>query len=185
MLYVQVIGAVPMTTRRNPDMSLASSKLALLNNYRAEEGLSAYKDWRPARHQSQLDAYNEKVEQAQADAEYAARKQAADEEKARREAEEAALIEAASKPARKAKVAVQTELQTAAEEKAKGTSYKQMPRHDKSLIEKPVGFVHQFLSDNPGLTRKAAILALVDGYGVNYSTARTQYQRWFQARNKA
>lgn len=75
-------------------------------------------------------------------------------------------------------------VQEAAREAAKAKSYKEAARYDKSLIEKPVGFVHQFLSDNPGLTRKEAVIALTEGYGVNYSTARTQYQKWFAKQPK-
>jgi hypothetical protein len=50
-----------------------------------------------------------------------------------------------------------------------------------SLVDKPVGFAHQFLTQHPELSRKEAVAALVE-YGVNYATARTQYQRWFSGR---
>lgn len=76
-------------------------------------------------------------------------------------------------------------VQNAAREIAKTKSYKQVAHYGKSTVDKPVGFIHQFLSDNPGMTRKEAVIALTEGYGVNYSTARTQYQRWYSANKKA
>lgn len=48
----------------------------------------------------------------------------------------------------------------------------------RSAVLKPVEFVHAFLDAAEPMTRKAAIQTLVE-LGVNYSTARTQYQRWF------
>lgn len=51
--------------------------------------------------------------------------------------------------------------------------------HGHSKIENPVAFVHGFLDANPGLTRKQAVVTLVQVHGVNYSTARTQFQKWF------
>lgn len=64
-------------------------------------------------------------------------------------------------------------------------TYKEFARYDKSAVEKPVAFVHSFLDQHGGeLTRKEAMHALVKVHGVNYSTARTQYQRWY-AEHKA
>lgn len=62
-------------------------------------------------------------------------------------------------------------------------AYKVLARQssDKSTIEKPVEFIHAFLNEHPDMKRKAAIAALVH-VGINYSTARTQYQKWFSAR---
>jgi hypothetical protein len=60
-------------------------------------------------------------------------------------------------------------------------TYKQAAYYGESTVEKPVEFVHAFLSENPNLTRKQAVIAL-QGKGINYSTARTQYQKWFSAR---
>lgn len=111
-----------------------NEKLALLNEFRAVEGLASYKDWRPARHQSQLDVY-------------------------------VATAEA------KAKVSAD-----------KVPSYKEFARYEKSAVDRPVDFVHKFLSEHLELSRKQAVHALVSDHGVNYSTARTQYQKWFAAR---
>lgn len=65
-----------------------------------------------------------------------------------------------------------------AETKTKTVALKTLATHEKSTVIKPVDFVHNFLDNVTGLTRKEAIIALVEA-GVNYSTARTQYQRWF------
>jgi len=71
----------------------------------------------------------------------------------------------------------------AAEPVAKVESYKVLARMSspKSLTESPVAFVFTYLDANPTMPRKAAVAALVKA-GVNYSTARTQYQRWFASR---
>lgn len=55
---------------------------------------------------------------------------------------------------------------------------------NQSTIAKPVQFVHKFLDNNPTLGRKEAIEHL-SRKGVNYSTARTQYQKWFKAQHRA
>ncbi len=61
-------------------------------------------------------------------------------------------------------------------------THKEFALYGRSAILSPVQFVHQFLNAKGGdLTRKQAIQALSEA-GVNYSTARTQYQRWFTAR---
>lgn len=60
-------------------------------------------------------------------------------------------------------------------------TYKQLARYGKSSIESPCEFVHQFCNEHAELTRKQAIAALMER-GINYSTARTQYQKWFAAR---
>lgn len=59
-------------------------------------------------------------------------------------------------------------------------AYKRMVHYVKSTIENPVQFVHSFLDSNPDMKRKAAVATLVE-QGINFSTARTQYQRWFTA----
>lgn len=56
--------------------------------------------------------------------------------------------------------------------------------HGHSKIENPVAFVHGFLDAHPNLTRKQAVVTLVQVHGVNYSTARTQFQKWF-VKNRA
>lgn len=68
------------------------------------------------------------------------------------------------------------------EDAAKIPSYKELARTSLavSTVAKPVELVRTFLSANPQLDRKAAVAALV-GMGVNFSTARTQYQKWYTA----
>ena len=70
-------------------------------------------------------------------------------------------------------------------EKTKAPSYKAMWSREHSRVEKPFNVVHSFLDANGAdMSRKEAIAALV-AKGVNFSTARTQYQRWFSKRNAA
>lgn len=73
-----------------------------------------------------------------------------------------------------------------AEDKAKVEPYKLLARMSdrKSTIEKPVNFIRAYLSENPKLTRKEAVANLVK-MGVNFSTARTQYQKWYTANKKS
>ncbi|QIG67669.1 hypothetical protein EVB51_052 [Rhizobium phage RHph_Y17] len=87
------------------------------------------------------------------------------------------LVKATTEEAAPAPVA-----ESVAPEKMK--SYKQVANYNKSSKESPVAYIHAFLSANPTLSRKAAVIALTSEHGINYSTARTQYQRWFSA-NKA
>lgn len=65
-------------------------------------------------------------------------------------------------------------------------SYKQMVRDHGgySKIENPVEFIRGFLDANPEMTRKQAVAALVSVHGINYSTARTQFQKWFAKQPK-
>lgn len=178
-------------------------KLALLNEYRAAEGKAPFADWRNARHAPMLDAYLE----AEVDAAIAAEGDAtsdmgdasnientddspAPDANAEGDAgddagdasnapegeeidEHAALDEGGAAVAEKAKV-------------AKLPTYKQMANYEHSSIEKPVAFIHQWLANfGADLTRKQAVASLMS-FGINYSTARTQYQRWFAgARNAA
>lgn len=71
-----------------------------------------------------------------------------------------------------------------AHETTKTPSYKMMYSREHSRVESPFKIVHAFLDANPTMKRKNAIAALV-AQGVNFSTARTQYQRWFSKRNAA
>jgi len=64
-------------------------------------------------------------------------------------------------------------------EKAK--TYKEIANYNRSTVMKPLEMIHAYLDANPNLSRKAAVTALVE-QGINYSTARTQYQRWFAKR---
>lgn len=63
-------------------------------------------------------------------------------------------------------------------------AYKVLAHYGKSKIEEPVKFIHGFLDANPTLTRKQAVSALCKVHGINYSTARTQFQKWF-SKNRA
>jgi hypothetical protein len=62
--------------------------------------------------------------------------------------------------------------------------YKDFQLYGRSAALSPVATVHNFLKANgAGLTRKEALFEL-SKLGVNYATARTQYQRWFANRPK-
>ncbi|QIG73278.1 hypothetical protein EVC02_057 [Rhizobium phage RHph_N17] len=49
----------------------------------------------------------------------------------------------------------------------------------RSTVARPVEFCKKFLDKNPEMPRKDAI-AKLHAKGVNYATARTQYQKWFK-----
>ncbi|QXV74924.1 hypothetical protein [Rhizobium phage RHEph26] len=49
----------------------------------------------------------------------------------------------------------------------------------RSRVARPVEFCRKFLDKNPELPRKEAI-AKLHAKGVNFATARTQYQKWFK-----
>jgi hypothetical protein len=66
----------------------------------------------------------------------------------------------------------------------KGPSYKELPRLDRSAILKPVEYIWKFLDANPDMKRKDAVTHFVTN-GINYSTARTQYQHWFKKNKRA
>lgn len=123
-----------------------------LNTFRATEGKEPFKDWRKARHMPMLEEY-------------------------RSEADVAAAIEDACE-----EVEVLDSLTEVEVEVVKVASYKELARASAptSTVVKPVELVRTFLSANPQLDRKAAVAALV-GMGVNFSTARTQYQKWYTA----
>ena len=57
-------------------------------------------------------------------------------------------------------------------------AHKVFKSFDRSTRMSPVAYVHEFLSSHATMKRKEAIFALTQK-GINYSTARTQYQRWF------
>lgn len=90
-------------------------------------------------------------------------------------------------------VAADADDATEAPIKEKAKTYKEIANYNKSAIEKPVQFIHAWLTDQlnmkldgylPALpSRKEAVTYFVS-LGINYSTARTQYQRWFSARKK-
>lgn len=148
-----------------------TAKLEALNAFRKVEGLAPYADWRPARHQQQLDSYLAAAEAPAMTSLASVIEDVAEE-----------VAPSLSEIAGNADFADHKELQAAAKITAKSKTYKQVARYGKSSPDNVCGFIHQFLSDNPDMTRKEAVIALTEGYGVNYSTARTQYQRWFAAR---
>ncbi len=135
--------------------------LAALNAFRALDNLAPFADFRNARHAAPLATYE--VEYTTA---------------ATNLLEDALLAEQEAK----ANEAATTEIVNAT---TKLPSYKSIPHRAHSLIESPVAFVHGFLNANPGLTRKAAVIALTQVHGINYSTARTQFQVWFKAQKDA
>lgn len=144
-------------------MNTNNEMLAQLNAFRAAEGKPAFADWRKARHMPMLEAYIAAEEANNAPA---------------------PVGNDMADAVQSGDFAGNKEVQAAAADLASTKTYKEVAHYDKSLVDKPVGFVHQFLSDNPGMTRKQAVMALTEGYGVNFSTARTQYQRWFSAQKR-
>lgn len=184
-------------------MTNAIELLAELNDYRAQAGLKAFADWRKARHMPMLEEYRRLLAEVADDEsfEMPAEELAAQDGRPVHEDLEVVVIdsftafaehanEVASTGGNIAKIAHSDDfaghkaLQEKARELAKEKSYKQVAHYDKSLVDKPVAFVHAFLDNNPGMTRKEAVIALTEGYGINYSTARTQYQRWFTEQKK-
>lgn len=69
--------------------------------------------------------------------------------------------------------------------KSKQPAYKVLARQSEatSSVDNPVAFVHSFCDAHPEMSRKETVAALV-AQGVNYSTARTQYQKWFAKKAK-
>lgn len=63
--------------------------------------------------------------------------------------------------------------------------YKQIAFLRMSAFRGVVAFIHAFLDANPDLTRKQAMVALIEGYQVAFYTARTQYQKWHAKRKVA
>lgn len=163
-----------------------TERLARLNVFRVAEGKAPFAEWRNARHTPMLNEYlaaqaaafvedEERADPAgpgtNADAPVIALDLGA--------VHENALDVVNANPADLVLPGSDESVEVAP--KAKAPSYKDFANYDKSSVVKPVEFVHGFLDANPGLSRKAAVQALVEA-GVNYSTARTQYQRWFTAR---
>lgn len=169
--------------------------LAELNAFRANEGKAAFADWRPARHIPMLETYRaaKPADNFEATTEELAAQQVrpADEvvveTEVKPQVDILAKLQAENEKANEKIVARKEDkpAKVAKEKAPKGKSYKEAARYDKSAIESPVKFVHSFLDANPGLSRKDAVIALTEQHGVNYSTARTQYQKWFSARKVA
>lgn len=146
-----------------------ATKLATLNAFRELEGKAAFADWRNARHQPMLDAYK------------AAAAEAALLEEDLSDEPDALIVLPNGETVRESEI----EEVEVAQVTEKLPAYKVLARQSgaTSAIEKPVEFVHSFLTANPDMKRKEAVAALVNA-GVNYSTARTQYQKWFTANKK-
>ena len=142
------------------------TNLERLNNYRQAQGLDPITAWRPARHQHLLDSIVVPWEIDQAAAEASSIKEVDIPDPLKDAINSHDFADKAIEDAVRA---------------AKIPPYKTFARYDASAVDKPCAFVHQFLSDHPTLTRKQAMHALMQ-YGVNYSTARTQYQKWFANR---
>jgi len=100
---------------------------------------------------------------------------------------DALLVDDEGNTVRESEFVAQQEDQAKAEavqqiaQQTKLPSYKQMVRDHggNSKIESPVEFIRGFLDAHPDMTRKQAVAALVSVHSINYSTARTQYQKWF------
>jgi len=171
--------------------------LTELNAFRTAEGKAAFADWRPARHMPMLETYRaaKPADNFEATTEELAAQQVRPVDEFVQVVESItanadAVIEKLVEENKKAneKIVARKEDKPAkvvTEKAPKGKSYKEAARYDKSAIESPVKFVHSFLDNNPGMSRKDAVIALTEQHGVNYSTARTQYQRWFTARKAA
>jgi hypothetical protein len=150
---------------------MSASNLELLNSFREADGKAPFADWRKARHQPMLDAYM---------AAQIAETPTGEEDEEEGDEPDALLIDPVSGAmARESAVKAEDVAPTA----EKLPAYKVLANKSgkKSTIEKPVEFIHAWLDENSDVTRKAAVATLV-GFGVNYATARTQYQRWFKAR---
>ena len=143
-----------------------------LNAFRATENLAPFADWRKARHLPMLEAYRAAMVQ---DA-------AAEADEMEGDEPNALMILPNGETVRESEIEEVAPVAPVAE---KLPAYKVLARQSgaTSAIEKPVEFVHSFLTANPDMKRKAAVAALVEA-GVNYSTARTQYQKWFTANKK-
>lgn len=138
-------------------MTLSNTALAFaaLNAFRAIDNLPPFADFRAARHAAPLAAYE--VEYSTA---------------ATNMFEEALIAEQEARAADEAT----SEIATA----TKLPAYKVIARNTgNSVPDSPVALVHAFCDANPTMTRKQAVSALVTVHQVNYSTARTQYQKWF------
>lgn len=186
---------------------MSKELLTELNTFRATEGKEPFADWRKARHMPMLEAYrinyavaidsvslSDNFEMSEGERANQVGRESAD--IARDEAMFETKIVGATpdmepgvctaqvdtvKVDEKGKVTVTAKVIKPTEDKI--PSYKTMPRHVKSTVEKPFNLVHSFLDANPTLTRKQAVAALVE-QGVNFYTARTQYQRWFSKNKK-
>lgn len=167
-----------------------SEKLAKINKFLAAHNRPLLSDYRKARHENLLNevlAFEAKVEAAtdELNAQIAAK---ADEP-------DALLIdEKTGEMTRYSELPEDEQLRLAQPVKIEdvapvSVSTEKLPAYKvlanksgkKSSLENPVKFIHDWLNENPDVKRKQAVTTLVE-CGVNYATARTQYQRWFSGR---
>lgn len=189
---------------------MANELLTELNAFRAAEGKAPFADWRKARHMPLLEEYRAAAA-AKAAAEPAFEEAPAEElaEQVGRTSadiarDEALVVSMQVKGAKDLEPGVHT-VQVEKVRKVRGKnimrvtakvvddkpatkdktpSYKQLPRLAKSAVEKPLVLIHSYLDEHPELTRKQAVAALV-ALGINFYTARTQYQKWYTKRKEA
>ncbi|QJD54340.1 hypothetical protein [Aminobacter phage Erebus] len=168
-------------------MTTTAEKLAHLNAYRVAEGKAPFADWRNARHQPMLEAYQAVSEFEASTEELATQEGRPSTEEVENDEPDALVITEDGEMVRESELTEEEAAKLPGAEdavvtgSAKIPAYKDFANYDRSRIMKPVDFVHAFLDAHPDMARKAAVQALVE-QGVNYSTARTQYQRWFAKR---
>ena len=150
-----------------------------LNAFRAGDDKPPFKDWRKARHMPMLEEYciNDEIASV-GEADLGDDFEMPEEELAAQVGRESADI--ARDEALVAHVETVTPVKGGVVINTSAVAYKLMPIKD-STVENPFKVVHSFLDANPTLKRKDAVARLVE-MGVNYYTARTQYQRWFTKR---
>lgn len=151
-----------------------TDKLDLLNNFRKNEGKAPFADWRKARHQPMLDAYMAGRDEFEM----------TEDELAQQTERGSTVDEQVDETPAPAADEAADEAEAPVAETPKLPSYKEMMKDTAtSTVVKPVAFVHAFCDAHPDLTRKQATAELM-ALGINFSTARTQYQKWYTA-NKA
>lgn len=167
--------------------------LSELNAFRAAENKSPFKDWRKARHFPMLEAYRFERDLAKGlgpeDLQPLLPALIEDAKAVGIEFPfEMTEDELAGQVGRESADIARDEaflVAKAEEEKVEKTGevpYKLMPVL-KSTVDNPLKVVHTFLDEHPNLKRKDAVSLLVE-MGVNFYTARTQYQRWFTKRKE-
>lgn len=140
---------------------MTNTNLVALNAFRALANLAPFADWRAGRHAAPLAAFETEYAVAAANI-----------------AEDIAVAKANEQANDTTEVVADAPV-------TKRNLYKQMPKYIPSKVESPLAFVHGFLNAHADMKRKDAMLALVEDHGVNFATARTQYQKWFANRRAA
>jgi len=165
---------------------MSNELLAELNAYRANESKEAFKDWRKARHLPMLEAYRKtdpalNVKEPEylgdefeaSEAELLAQKGRESADIARDEALVAPKVDVKIKGAKmlppgeypvkveSVKMDKKGNVKLTATV-VKSAAYKELPRHEKSTVEKPFVVIHSFLDANPTMKRKEAVAALIE-----------------------